>query len=137
MDRRRRVAGRGFKEEPVFDEEELAEGDDDEDADEDYDVDSLLNIRPGDNLGRSVSLSGPFGNESGSSSSTGWMTVPHHQLPPRAAQQLSICQVENCMAEMSNAKLYHKRHKVCEFHAKAQIAVVAGLQQRFCQQCSK
>lgn len=141
MNRRPQIAARSFKEELIFD-EELAEGGDNEDADEDYDVDSLLNIRPVDYVcGRrsvSLSVSAPFAHESGSSSSTtGWMPIPQHQLPPRAPQPMSICQVENCMADMSNAKQYHKRHKVCEFHAKAQFAVVAGLQQRFCQQCSR
>ncbi|KAH7568893.1 hypothetical protein JRO89_XS06G0068600 [Xanthoceras sorbifolium] len=47
------------------------------------------------------------------------------------------CQVENCTADMSDAKRYHKRHKVCEFHAKASVVRLAGLQQRFCQQCSR
>ncbi|KAE8010712.1 hypothetical protein FH972_007055 [Carpinus fangiana] len=35
------------------------------------------------------------------------------------------------------AKAYHKRHKVCERHAKAAVVLVSGLRQRFCQQCSK
>ena len=47
------------------------------------------------------------------------------------------CQVENCTSDMTDAKRYHRRHKVCEFHAKAPNARVAGLHQRFCQQCSR
>lgn len=47
------------------------------------------------------------------------------------------CQVEDCMANMSDAKAYHRRHKVCELHAKAPVVRIAGLQQRFCQQCSR
>ncbi|XP_044466985.1 squamosa promoter-binding-like protein 3 [Mangifera indica] len=47
------------------------------------------------------------------------------------------CQVEKCTADLSDAKLYHRRHKVCEVHAKAQVVVVAGIRQRFCQQCSR
>ncbi|XP_059658942.1 squamosa promoter-binding protein 1-like [Cornus florida] len=47
------------------------------------------------------------------------------------------CQVENCIADMTDARKYHRRHKVCELHAKAPVVVVAGLQQRFCQQCSR
>ncbi|KAI4365142.1 hypothetical protein MLD38_021157 [Melastoma candidum] len=47
------------------------------------------------------------------------------------------CQAENCSANMSEEKRYHRRHKVCEYHAKATIVVVAGIQQRFCQQCSR
>ncbi|GAB4846442.1 squamosa [Ancistrocladus abbreviatus] len=47
------------------------------------------------------------------------------------------CQAEKCTADLSDAKRYHCRHKVCEFHAKAPVVVVAGLRQRFCQQCSR
>lgn len=47
------------------------------------------------------------------------------------------CQVERCGADLTDAKKYHKRHKVCEFHSKASIVVVSGLRQRFCQQCSR
>ncbi|XP_009781601.1 squamosa promoter-binding-like protein 4 [Nicotiana tabacum] len=47
------------------------------------------------------------------------------------------CQAEKCSADLSDAKQYHRRHKVCEYHAKAQVVVVAGLRQRFCQQCSR
>ncbi|CAA2954195.1 squamosa promoter-binding 1-like [Olea europaea subsp. europaea] len=47
------------------------------------------------------------------------------------------CQVQDCPVDMTGAKPYHRRHKVCEFHAKAPEILVAGLQQRFCQQCSR
>nr|CAD90156.1 squamosa promoter binding like-protein [Betula pendula]CAD90157.1 squamosa promoter binding like-protein [Betula pendula] len=47
------------------------------------------------------------------------------------------CQVENCNADLTDAKHYHRRHKVCESHAKAPIVYVAGGQKRFCQQCSR
>lgn len=47
------------------------------------------------------------------------------------------CQVETCEANLDGAKKYHKRHKVCQVHAKAPIVLLAGLKQRFCQQCSK
>ncbi|KAI3829286.1 hypothetical protein L1987_03405 [Smallanthus sonchifolius] len=48
-----------------------------------------------------------------------------------------FCQVEDCRSDMSRAKTYHRRHKVCELHAKAPIVVIGGRQQRFCQQCSR
>ncbi|OIW06098.1 hypothetical protein TanjilG_29854 [Lupinus angustifolius] len=41
------------------------------------------------------------------------------------------CQAEKCGADMTDAKKYHRRHKVCEFHSKAPVVVVAGLRQRF------
>ncbi|KAI3743769.1 hypothetical protein L1987_56835 [Smallanthus sonchifolius] len=47
------------------------------------------------------------------------------------------CQAEGCNADLTNAKHYHRRHKVCEFHSKASTVIAAGLTQRFCQQCSR
>ncbi|KAL1189267.1 Squamosa promoter-binding-like protein 1 [Cardamine amara subsp. amara] len=48
-----------------------------------------------------------------------------------------VCQVENCEADLSKVKDYHRRHKVCEMHSKATSAIVGGIMQRFCQQCSR
>lgn len=48
-----------------------------------------------------------------------------------------VCQVEDCGADLTSAKDYHRRHKVCEMHSKATGALVAGVLQRFCQQCSR
>ncbi|XP_039130115.1 squamosa promoter-binding-like protein 10 [Dioscorea cayenensis subsp. rotundata] len=54
-----------------------------------------------------------------------------HHPPPR-------CQADGCGADLSGAKHYHRRHKVCEFHSKAAVVIFAGgVQQRFCQQCSR
>lgn len=47
------------------------------------------------------------------------------------------CQVDNCKEDLSHAKDYHRRHKVCELHSKATKALVAKQMQRFCQQCSR
>ncbi|VVA27999.1 PREDICTED: squamosa [Prunus dulcis] len=47
------------------------------------------------------------------------------------------CQAEGCTADLSHAKHYHRRHKVCEFHSKASTVIANGLTQRFCQQCSR
>ncbi|KAJ4850728.1 hypothetical protein Tsubulata_042078 [Turnera subulata] len=47
------------------------------------------------------------------------------------------CQAEKCEADLSDSKPYHKRHRVCEHHSKAQVVVVGGIRQRFCQQCSR
>ncbi|XP_010469241.1 PREDICTED: squamosa promoter-binding-like protein 12 [Camelina sativa] len=47
------------------------------------------------------------------------------------------CQVENCGADLTKAKDYHRRHKVCEMHSKATSALVGSIMQRFCQQCSR
>ncbi|XP_039024535.1 squamosa promoter-binding-like protein 14 [Hibiscus syriacus] len=48
-----------------------------------------------------------------------------------------MCQVDNCKEDLSNAKDYHRRHKVCEVHSKATKALVEKQMQRFCQQCSR
>ncbi|KAK6934246.1 SBP domain [Dillenia turbinata] len=50
---------------------------------------------------------------------------------------VASCQAERCTADLAEAKQYHRRHKVCEVHAKAAAVIVNGLQQRFCQQCSR
>ncbi|KAF7098359.1 hypothetical protein CFC21_100107 [Triticum aestivum] len=55
----------------------------------------------------------------------------------RAHHQAPRCQVQDCKADLSGAKHYHRRHKVCEYHAKAALVSAAGKQQRFCQQCSR
>ncbi|KAM7503425.1 hypothetical protein LguiB_002329 [Lonicera macranthoides] len=54
-----------------------------------------------------------------------------------SGSSMKCCQAENCTVDLSDAKQYHKRHKVCELHAKAPVVVVAGILQRFCQQCSR
>ncbi|KAG7019608.1 Squamosa promoter-binding protein 1, partial [Cucurbita argyrosperma subsp. argyrosperma] len=54
-----------------------------------------------------------------------------------AATAVPSCQADNCNADLSSSKRYHCRHKVCEFHAKALAVMVAGIHQRFCQQCSR
>lgn len=56
-----------------------------------------------------------------------------HQL----SQHIPRCQAEECKVDLSGAKHYHRRHKVCEFHSKATVVVANGLHQRFCQQCSR
>ncbi|EEF52933.1 Squamosa promoter-binding protein, putative [Ricinus communis] len=48
-----------------------------------------------------------------------------------------MCQVDNCKEDLSNAKDYHRRHKVCELHSKSTQALVGKQMQRFCQQCSR
>ncbi|GLJ43036.1 hypothetical protein SUGI_0893270 [Cryptomeria japonica] len=56
-------------------------------------------------------------------------------LPP--SSQAPRCQAEGCKTDLTNAKHYHRRHKVCEFHSKAATVITGGVHQRFCQQCSR
>lgn len=53
-----------------------------------------------------------------------------------ASSYSSVCQVEDCRAGLSNAKDYHRRHKVYDVHSKVARALVRNVMQRFCQQCS-
>lgn len=47
------------------------------------------------------------------------------------------CQVEGCNLDLSSAKDYHRKHRVCESHSKSPKVTVAGVERRFCQQCSR
>ncbi|KAF9592555.1 hypothetical protein IFM89_015768 [Coptis chinensis] len=51
--------------------------------------------------------------------------------------QRAISQVHGCSKDLSSSKDYHKRHKVCEVHSKTAKVIVNGIEQRFCQQCSR
>ncbi|XP_023531131.1 squamosa promoter-binding-like protein 6 [Cucurbita pepo subsp. pepo] len=51
--------------------------------------------------------------------------------------QTYFCQVYGCNKDLSSSKDYHKRHKVCEAHSKTAKVIVNGIEQRFCQQCSR
>lgn len=55
----------------------------------------------------------------------------------KSGSNRAVCQVEGCAADLTNAKDYHRRHKVCEMHSKATKALVGNVMQRFCQQCSR
>ncbi|KAE9600763.1 putative transcription factor SBP family [Lupinus albus] len=59
------------------------------------------------------------------------------ELGSTVSSNSTRCQAEGCNADLSQAKHYHKRHKVCEYHSKASMVIAAGLTQRFCQQCSR
>lgn len=48
-----------------------------------------------------------------------------------------LCQVEGCGMDLSSAKDYHRKHRVCEKHSKCPRVFVSGQERRFCQQCSR
>ncbi|CAL9203596.1 squamosa promoter-binding-like protein 16 [Musa acuminata AAA Group] len=56
---------------------------------------------------------------------------------PGAGSQNAACSVDGCNSDLSNCREYHRRHKVCEIHSKTPIVMVGGVEQRFCQQCSR
>ncbi|CAN8267745.1 unnamed protein product [Cochlearia groenlandica] len=51
--------------------------------------------------------------------------------------QTPRCQVEGCNIDLSSAKDYHRKHRICENHTKFPKVVVSGVERRFCQQCSR
>lgn len=53
------------------------------------------------------------------------------------SSQKAYCRVLGCNKDLSSAKDYHKRHKVCDVHSKTTKVIVNGIEQRFCQQCSR
>ncbi|KAJ8752453.1 hypothetical protein K2173_004089 [Erythroxylum novogranatense] len=63
--------------------------------------------------------------------------TPPKGMRLRASSQTAHCQVYGCNKDLSSSKEYHKRHKVCEAHTKTAKVVVNGIEQRFCQQCSR
>ncbi|KAJ0972526.1 hypothetical protein J5N97_020485 [Dioscorea zingiberensis] len=56
---------------------------------------------------------------------------------PNNGRQVASCLVDGCKSDLSKCREYHRRHKVCEAHSKTQMVMVAGKEQRFCQQCSR
>ncbi|XP_039816114.1 squamosa promoter-binding-like protein 14 isoform X2 [Panicum virgatum] len=92
------------------------------------------------------------GSSGGSASGASEPLPPPSASPPRAAagrrgrgaaggaagsSAPPRCQVEGCNVDLTGAKTYHCRHKVCAMHSKAPLVVVNGIEQRFCQQCSR
>ncbi|CAN5964479.1 unnamed protein product [Sphagnum jensenii] len=63
--------------------------------------------------------------------------MPKRHRAGSPGTQIPMCQAEGCKADLSTAKHYHRRHKVCELHSKTPTVIAAGRTQRFCQQCSR
>ncbi|CAA7034433.1 unnamed protein product [Microthlaspi erraticum] len=53
------------------------------------------------------------------------------------SMQVPRCQIDGCELDLSSAKDYHRKHRVCENHSKFPKVFVNGLERRFCQQCSR
>ncbi|XP_077229752.1 squamosa promoter-binding-like protein 1 [Tasmannia lanceolata] len=89
--------------------------------------DGLLSLKLGENIYQIVERDG--GND-GLSDEKRFKAPPGSSKPP-------FCQVDACYANLNDAKDYHRRHKVCEMHAKSGNVLLGGVLQRFCQQCSR
>ncbi|KAJ8773134.1 hypothetical protein K2173_028311 [Erythroxylum novogranatense] len=79
----------------------------------------------------------PVGPTVASSSESSAPLTPSNGMRLRASSQAAYCQVYGCNKDLTSSKEYHKRHKVCESHTKTSKVVVNGIEQRFCQQCSR
>lgn len=78
-----------------------------------------------------------YSSDSSSTSSTSTSTCYGNIIGGSDSIGSLRCQADECGVDLKMAKTYHKRHKVCERHAKAAVVLVTGIRQRFCQQCSK
>ncbi|CAK9190244.1 unnamed protein product [Sphagnum troendelagicum] len=109
------------------DEEEDDDDDDDDDNDdeEDEEEDGQLSLKLGGSL------------YSHTEDNIGSRNGKRCRSSSPQQSQFPTCQVDECTADLSKAKEYHRRHKVCEVHSKAANAQVSHSMQRFCQQCSR
>ncbi|XP_038894995.1 squamosa promoter-binding protein 2-like isoform X2 [Benincasa hispida] len=108
-------------------EEEEEEDEEEEEEEEDHEEQQIhgeLGFAGDFNKKKKILTSGTSSNKKSGSGYGGAAAAPS-------------CQADNCNADLSGSKRYHRRHKVCEFHAKAPAVAVAGIHQRFCQQCSR
>ncbi|XWS51254.1 hypothetical protein CRYUN_Cryun12cG0161000 [Craigia yunnanensis] len=70
-------------------------------------------------------------------SSSELSTPPKRLRAAGVNSHTAYCQVYGCNKDLTSSKDYHRRHKVCEVHSKTAKVIVNGIEQRFCQQCSR
>jgi hypothetical protein len=56
---------------------------------------------------------------------------------PAQPGSLQACQVEGCTSPLLHLKNYYRQHRICEQHCRQESLLVAGIRQRFCQQCGR
>lgn len=76
-------------------------------------------------------------NSSSSASLVSSNTIVKKTRVSHQSASNSRCQVEGCNIDLSGSKEYHRKHRVCANHSKSPKVIVAGLDRRFCQQCSR
>jgi hypothetical protein len=101
-------------------------------VEEEEDDDGSLSLKPGGGGGGYVRR-----RTEESSEVVNWEGGKRPKLMTGGGAGGVVCRVEDCGADLSKAKTYHRRHKVCEMHSKASKALVGNVLQRFCQQCSR
>ncbi|WOK94389.1 squamosa promoter-binding-like protein 12 isoform X2 [Canna indica] len=91
-------------------------------------------------LGRTY-FEDPYVEKDSKSSPSSFITPSNTSVKKSRVYQQTIlstyCQVEGCNIDLTTAKDYHRKHRVCESHSKSPKVVVAGQERRFCQQCSR
>lgn len=107
-------------------EEEEEEGEEEDDDEEDHSSRPSVLVHGEDDRRKRVMMMNSTSTSSKKGSGAGGSTTTR-----------PCCQAQGCNADLSDAKPYYRRHKVCDFHSKAPAVLVGGLQQRFCQQCSR
>ncbi|RRT56498.1 hypothetical protein B296_00044044 [Ensete ventricosum] len=92
-------------------------------------------------LGRTSFEDGGAGNDiknlSSSTSLTSSIALVKKSRVSQQTFQNFYCQVEGCNIDLTTAKDYHRKHRVCVNHSKFPKVIVAGQERRFCQQCSR
>ncbi|KAL8249960.1 hypothetical protein R6Q59_006828 [Mikania micrantha] len=91
-------------------------------------------------LGKRTYFENNYCSKTSSLSETPMLSVSSTGKKAKSSCQSSTiprCQVEGCDLDLSSAKEYHRKHRVCESHSKCPKVVVSGLERRFCQQCSR
>ncbi|KAI4343995.1 hypothetical protein L6164_011273 [Bauhinia variegata] len=99
--------------------------------------DSLIDLKLGRFADHRDARDSTFSKGASILSSSKSSTPPKRVRASGAQSQTVFCQVFGCNKDLSACKDYHKRHKVCEVHSKTSKVIVNGIEQRFCQQCSR
>ncbi|KAJ6363098.1 hypothetical protein OIU78_003306 [Salix suchowensis] len=69
--------------------------------------------------------------------STSCTVTPKRSRASYPSTQSPQCQVEGCSFDLKSAKDYHRKHRICEKHSKSPKVIIADMERRFCQQCSR
>ncbi|XVF02769.1 hypothetical protein REPUB_Repub04eG0202500 [Reevesia pubescens] len=98
----------------------------------------LLSLKLGKRTYFEDVCAGSNAKSSSYSATTGPSPTPVKRSKPSGqSTHVTRCQVEGCNLDISSAKDYHRKHRVCESHSKSPKVVIGGLERRFCQQCSR
>lgn len=98
---------------------------------------SLIDLKLGRLVDSKESLSAKASKEISAISSGGSSSSMKRGRGAGSYSQTPFCQVLGCNKDLSSSKDYHKRHRVCDVHSKTPKVIVNGVEQRFCQQCSR